>query len=93
MSDMTEINELTKQLESCCRKCSDKNERIQELEKQLAKAKMCIENTMAVENDLHKQLAESVPKSEIEKVLESRCFYIETAVKVLAVKHLEKLLT
>lgn len=46
------------------RRMTDK-ERIAELERQLSETRTCLDNTIAIENDLHKQLAESVPISKI----------------------------
>ena len=55
------IQELEKELETsdanACSQAAISGKRINEIEKQLSKAKTCVDNTMAIENDLRKQLA------------------------------------
>lgn len=59
VSKITKVEQIAMLTIAVCRS----NSKIKELESELAKTKTCLENTMAIENDLHNQLAESVTKS------------------------------
>lgn len=83
--EIKRLNEILKQLRSNpCEWCSEtsdkidslefqmggKEEEIADLKQELTKSKTCLDNTMKIENSLHEQLADSVPKSAAKKMLE-----------------------